>query len=185
MPRSRILSREVRRNAASRRGIQVRFCVIAALFWAAASPFTAGTSGALSRDVPRAIDGPTIGVRLLDVPAHDANDPRARLYIVDHVTPGTVLHRRIEITDSGTSARVAVYPDAATITRGSFLGANGHTINDLASWTSIAPHSLDLQAGSSADVTVDIAVPHDASTGERYGVVWAELDRLTPRRAAA
>jgi hypothetical protein len=60
------------------------------------------------------------------------------------------------------------------ITKGSFLGANGHTASDLTSWTSVAPRSVDLPANRNADVTISIAVPGDAPAGERYGVVWAE-----------
>jgi hypothetical protein len=164
----------VQRLAVSHRRIPVKTSVAAALVWAVGFSATAGASGGLRGTDPGVIDSPSIGVRLVDVPANDMGDPRARLYIVDHVRPGTVLHRRIEISDRGATAHIVVYPDAAVITKGSFLGANGHTTSDLTSWTSVAPHSVDLPANRNADVTISIAVPGDAPAGERYGVVWAE-----------
>jgi hypothetical protein len=164
----------VQRHAVSPRRIFVKTSVAAALVWAVGFTATAGASGPLPGTFPRVVDGPSIGVRLVDVPANAADDPRAHLYIVDHVRPGTVLRRRIEISDRGAPAHIVVYPDAAVITKGSFLGANGHTTSDLTSWTSVAPRSVDLPANRNADVTISIAVPGDAPAGERYGVVWVE-----------
>jgi hypothetical protein len=117
----------------------------------------------------------SIGVRLVDVPADAGNDPRARLYVVDDLAPGTVIHRRIQISNtSHTSALVALYSAAATIARGTFLGAPARTPNDLSSWTSLTPSAASIAPGSQLTATVTIAVPHDAAPGERYAVVWAE-----------
>ena len=35
----------------------------------------------------------SIGLRLVDAPVSAGNDPRAKLYIVDHLAPGTVIQR--------------------------------------------------------------------------------------------
>ena len=103
-------------------------------------------------------------------------DPRARVYIVDHLAPGTVIHRRIEVSNTTDSvAKVSLYASAASITKGSFVGAPGHTANDLSTWTSVTPAAPDIPAGAKAISTVTIAVPRDAAPGEQYGVVWAEI----------
>ncbi|MDP1793557.1 MAG: hypothetical protein Q8K63_05395 [Acidimicrobiales bacterium] len=41
--------------------------------------------------------GGSISIRLLDAPTNRADDPRAKTYIVDHVSPGTTISRRVEI----------------------------------------------------------------------------------------
>lgn len=117
-----------------------------------------------------------IGVRLLDAPADAGEDPRARLYIVDHLPPGSVISRRIEVTNT-TQAPVSVslYAAGATIDGGHFVGASGHTANDLSTWSSVLPATVNLPGGAGAPVTVTIAVPRDAAAGERYAAVWAEV----------
>lgn len=117
-----------------------------------------------------------IGVRLLDTPTDAGTDPRAQLYIVDHVAPGSVISRRIAVTNTTSqSAAVSTYAAAAWIERGQFVVADGHTPNDLTTWTTVLPAMGDLPAGGAASVTVKINVPADAAAGERYGVVWAEV----------
>jgi hypothetical protein len=120
-------------------------------------------------------DKGAIGVRLVDAPVSAGKDPRALLYIVDHLAPGTVIHRRIEVS-STVPGRVQglVYPAAAAITSGSFRGADGHTPNELSTWTAVAPGKFDLANDGRMTATVTVAVPRDASPGERYAVVWAE-----------
>lgn len=133
---------------------------------------SAGAAGA----APRAPAPGSIGLRLVDIPVSAPDDPRARLYIVDHVAPGTVVERRIEVSNTTTNtAHIVLYPAAATIANGSFLGAAGHIPNDLSSWTSVDPGAYDVPAGGRAMATVTIAVPSDAAPGEQYGVVWAEV----------
>jgi hypothetical protein len=109
--------------------------------WAAgvAPPATVQHAGTARSASPRSasVTGPGgVGVRLLDVPADAANNPRAREYIVDNLTPGTIIHRRIEVSNTTRSElHVAIYPAAATISKGSFVGAPAHTANDLSTWT--------------------------------------------------
>jgi hypothetical protein len=99
---------------------------------------------------------------------------------VDHLAPGTVIHRQIEISNTSSSvADVIVYPAAAAIEKGSFLGAAGHTPNDLSTWTSVTPSSFEIPARGRQTATVTITVPPDAAPGERYAAVWAET-RSTP-----
>jgi hypothetical protein len=141
-----------------------------ALIVAVAAPAGAATA------TPRAVSGGGIGIRLLDAPANAGNDPRARLYIVDHLVPGTVIHRRVEVSNTAASTmHIFLYPAAATIEKGSFLGAGGHIANDVSSWTSVDPSVSDVPAGGSLTAIVTIDVPHDAPPGEQYAVVWAEV----------
>lgn len=117
-----------------------------------------------------------IGLRLLEAPTSAGDDPRARLYVVDHLAPGTVIHRRIEVSNTTASPmRIVLYPAAAAIEDGSFLGAEGHTKNELSTWTSVEPGVSDVPAGGRATASVTIDVPQDAAPGEQYGVVWAEV----------
>lgn len=56
----------------------------------------------------------SVGLRLTEVPASARDDPRAQLYIVDHLAPGTVIHRQIEVSNTtASSQRVALYAAAA------------------------------------------------------------------------
>jgi hypothetical protein len=117
----------------------------------------------------------SIGVQLLDVPLAAYGDPRARLYIIDHLHPGTIIHRRIEISNTTASTvHIVSYPAAATISQGAFVGAAAHTPNELSTWTSVLPGASEVPAGGHAIATVTIAVPRNAPPGEQYSVVWAE-----------
>lgn len=116
-----------------------------------------------------------VGLRLLEAPDEARDDPRAGVYIVDHVAPGTVIERRIEVSNSTPSpASITLYAAAADITDGSFLGAADRTPNELSTWTTVTPEAPVVPAGEDMTATVKIAVPADAAPGEQYGVVWAE-----------
>jgi hypothetical protein len=126
-------------------------------------------------------DAGTVGIRIVDAPSNRADDPRARLYIVDHLAPGTTINRRVEVSnDTGAPQAVQLYAAAADVTDGAFQFGEGRAINDLTRWTTVDPSSLTLAAGQKALATVTIAVPADASEGEQYGVVWAELNAPPP-----
>jgi hypothetical protein len=117
----------------------------------------------------------SIGVRIVDVPQSLAGDPRAGLYIVDHVAPGTRIERHIEVsTTAATAMPIELYPAAATIAGGAFSGAEGRTANDLSSWMSIEPTAVDIPAEGTAAATVTISVPADAAPGEQYAVLWVQ-----------
>ena len=132
---------------------------------------------------PQGSPAGSIGIRLLDAPVADRIDPRARIYVVDHLAPGTTIHRRVQVSNTTTSpAHVTLYAAAATIARGSFLGAAGHMANELSNWTSVQPGSVDVTSGGTATALVTVTVPGNAAPGERYGVVWAEV-RSAPNPA--
>ena len=125
----------------------------------------------------------SIGIRLVAAPANSRSDPLGRGYVVSRLAPGASIHRRVEVVNGTASvADVAVYPAAAVLRDGQFGFAPGHNANELTSWTSVARPALRLEPGASAFETVTITVPKEASAGERYAVIWAEVS--TPARAA-
>ncbi len=74
-------------------------------------------SAMASTQLPAAPQPQGFGVRLVDVPLSEANDPRALHYIVDYLPNGTVIHRRI-LGRSSSWTRVHTTPVAsATSTR--------------------------------------------------------------------
>jgi hypothetical protein len=141
--------------------------LLAVVFAATASSATAAKPGSL-------------GLQLLDVPATAQLDPRARLYIVDHLAPGSRITRRVQVSNAtGSTLGVRLYAAAASIARGAFVGAAGHQRNEVSSWTTIRPGAARIAAGDRRTAHVTIEVPSDAAPGERYGVVWAET-RTSP-----
>ena len=137
----------------------------------------AAATGALARPAQAAAGpGPdSFGIRLVDVPTSEADNPRALRYIIDHLGPGTTIRRRILVENLGPrAARITVYPDAATISGGSFIGDAGETRSDLTTWITTDRHAVVLGPHANTMVTVTIRVPRDASSGERYGVIWAQ-----------
>jgi hypothetical protein len=118
----------------------------------------------------------SIGIALTEAPTNRANDPRARTYIVDHVAPGSTISRKVKVSnDTDAQQAIDTYAAAATISGGEFRFGDGHARNELTTWTSVEPSTATYAPGESKLVTVTIAVPKDASEGERYGVVWASV----------
>lgn len=145
--------------------------VLFAVFAGSTRPANAETSSTSGRAI---VGG--IGLRLVDVPRSELSDPRARLYIVDHLSAGTVIERGIEVSNTtGSSVSVALYAAAATIADGSFFGTAGRTPNELSKWTSVSPSGASIPAGGHIMAKARIAVPRTASSGERYGAVWAQV----------
>jgi hypothetical protein len=122
-----------------------------------------------------------IGMRLLDVPANLAEDPRARVYIVDHVAPGTTIQRRAQVANkTHHSVQLSLYVGSATIGGGAFIPADDQDPTDLTSWTSLSRSQVTLPPGSRRTVMATIRVPSTASKGERYGVIWASTTAGPP-----
>lgn len=152
---------------------------LALLTAAALTPFT-GVSGT----PPAAAGRPgrdSVGIRLAEAPVEARSDPRARRYIVDHLPPGTVIHRRIEVSNtSDAPVQVALYAAAAAIDRGVFSFSDGRIPNELSAWTSVSPRVLSLAPRSHSPATVTVTVPGRATAGERYAVIWAEAADEVP-----
>lgn len=117
----------------------------------------------------------SIGIRLLELPANRFGDPRAQIYIVDHLAPGAVIKRHVLVTNSSPEPQhIEVFPGAASIDDDAFNELPGRATNELTSWISLNRTAVDLPPGGSEKVLVTIAVDPIAATGERYGVIWAE-----------
>jgi hypothetical protein len=158
------------------RGLLATAALIAA---SVGAPVSVSTAAQVA--IARGAAAGSIGVQLLDVPLTAYADPRARLYIIDHLHPGTTIHRRIEISNTTTSTvHIVSYPAAATISQGAFVGATAHTPNELSTWTSVLPGAFEVPPDGHAIATVTIAVPRNAPPGEQYGVVWAETRSPAP-----
>jgi MYXO-CTERM domain-containing protein len=118
---------------------------------------------------------PGLGVKLLQGPADSADDPRTHEYIVDHLAPGTTISRQIGFSNGESEpSDLSFYAAAADIHDGRFVPGAGHAANELTSWTTFSPTSATLAPGEILPVTVTIAVPPDATAGERYAAALAE-----------
>jgi hypothetical protein len=112
---------------------------------------------------------------LVDAPVIRRKDPRARSYIVDHLAPGTIVHRRIQITNvSARAQHIDLYAAAADIKQNRFIFAPGRTPAELTTWTSLDRRYVDLAPHGNAVVKATIRVPKSAWRGERYAVIWAQ-----------
>ena len=116
----------------------------------------------------------SVGIRLMNAPVSERANPRARIYIIDHLAPGTTIHRRIQVDNTSRSAiHLSVYAAAAVIAHGQFLFAPGRQQNLMTTWVHLSRPALRLGAGRDAQEAVTIRVPRNAPPGEQYGVIWA------------
>jgi hypothetical protein len=139
----------------------------------ASSPVASAATSARVSVAPGSQGG--FGVRVVDVPVSEADNPRALRYIIDYLPTQTVIHRRILIANQETrTAHFSVYADAAHITDGLFTGYNGSTRNELSKWISVQHPSVTLAAGTSVMDRITIKVPRGATRGEHYGVIWVQ-----------
>jgi hypothetical protein len=130
---------------------------------------------AASAQAPAPTPPPGIGAGLLQGPADNLDDPRTHEYIVDHLAPGTTISRQIGFSNGDAEpADLSFYAAAADIHDGGFVPGAGHAANELTSWTTFSPTSATVAPGETLPVTVTIAVPSDASAGERYAAALAE-----------
>jgi len=125
----------------------------------------------------------SFGLRLVDVPVSEADNPRALRYIIDYLPTGATIHRRILISNGeAQTARFTVYADAAHIAGGLFSGDAGATRSELTTWVRVQHPVVTLAAGESAMDMITIRVPRGATRGEHYGVVWVQqAAKVRPR----
>jgi hypothetical protein len=134
-------------------------------------------SPAVAAPTPQAKTSPGgIGVRAVTVAPGPSSNPLARLYIIDRLAPGTNLSRGVEVSNSTRDvADVAVYVAGASVDRAGFKFSPGRDKDELSSWTSVSRDVLRLQPRTDALETITLRVPKDASSGEKYAVVWAQV----------
>jgi hypothetical protein len=145
----------------------------------------AGAILALVQVVPalaqRGVPEGSIGIRLLEAPRHLADDPRARLYIIDHLDQGDTIRRRIEVSSGLDHVMpLRLYAAGAVVSDSAFRFLDGQTQNELSSWITVDPTSVELSPHGSATALVTIDVPEDAQDGERYAVIWAQTPPSSP-----
>jgi len=153
----------------------VRRSISAIMLTLAAGILSPAASAAAAARLPAAPQPQEFGVRLVDVPVSEADNPRALRYIIDYLPTGTVIHRRILIMNTEAQrARFTIYPDAANIANGLFTGYAGETENELTRWISVQHPAVTLAPGASAMDMITITVPAGATRGEHYGVIWVQ-----------
>ena len=144
---------------------------------AAALAVTAGLlvgtgPGGLAQSEPAA-PRPGITVRLLDAP-RETPDPRARVAIVDTVTPASTWTWRVEFSNGDPEPLpLSVYAADASATS-EWLVQPGRGTSELASWISTSPQEVVVAPGGREVIDVTIAIPANATGGERYAAVMAE-----------
>ncbi len=146
-----------------------------AVLWLAAMASAVATGPAAAAAGPHPPKLGSIGIQLMNAPVSERANPLARIYIIDHLAPGTTIHRRIQVANSSRSAaHLTVYPAAASIAHGQFLFAPGHKQNLMTTWVHMSRPVLPLAAGQRGREVVTIRVPRNAPPGEQYGVIWAQ-----------
>ncbi len=138
---------------------------------------TAGGSASAGVKPPRN----HIGMRLVDAPVSERADSRAWRYIIDHLPPGAVIHRRVEVSNTTSSLQhLSLYAAGGSIRHQSFQFAPGRSPNELSTWVTPDRHEVTLAPRGTAMVRTTIAVPADAAPGERYAVIWAQAAKSAP-----
>jgi hypothetical protein len=118
----------------------------------------------------------SISIKLLQLPVSASSDPRAHEYIIDHLAPGTVIHRQFQVADVGaTGIQMSVYAAAASISGGTFHFAPGDTQDEMTTWVSVSRPVLRLKPHQRVTEVATIAVPPAATRGDQYGVIWAQV----------
>ena len=70
--------------------------------------------------IGQAATGPQnqFGIKLLEAPQSEAGDPRADIYIIDHLNPGATIHRNFQVSNTGSNqVTLHLYPGAASVAR--------------------------------------------------------------------
>ncbi|HUR77119.1 MAG TPA: hypothetical protein VMZ22_04160 [Acidimicrobiales bacterium] len=118
----------------------------------------------------------SISIGLAEAPTNRADDPRAKVYIVDHVKPGTTISRRVKVTNSTDATQsIETYAAAASVRNGEFRFGDGRAVNELTTWTKVETPADAYAPGEEKLLAVTIKVPDNASEGERYAVIWASV----------
>jgi hypothetical protein len=118
----------------------------------------------------------SVSLTLVGAGTADHGDPRAPLYVIDHVHPGDRLVRRIRLGNTSSApVSVRLSPAAASVGGGTFHALDDAATNELTRWTTTSPRVVRVPAGRTRQATVTIAVPAGTGAGERYGVVWAAV----------
>jgi hypothetical protein len=140
-----------------------------------AGALVAPASRVSAQEPPPASDGAGLGIRLLEAPVSERDDPRARIYVIDHVRAGTTVTRRIGVTnDTPNAMHTKLYVAPAAIDDGAFIVGAPDDPGELGEWATMSPADAELSPRQSTEVTLSIAVPAGTEDGEYYGGAVAE-----------
>ncbi len=116
---------------------------------------------------------PGLGVRLVDAPIALREDPRAQIYVVDHLPQGATIVRHVDVSN-GTDSPLEVNLLAAPASvEGGWNVPPDDGRSEIGAWTSVEPPQVTLAPNERRRVRLTIAVPPEAGGGERYGVLLA------------
>ena len=163
------LSRDVRAaGAPSRRVMRRMRCLAALALTAVVAAPAASTTRRSTRGPRRVAAASDCGSSTRRSPPATIRERGCTSWITSR--PGTVIHRRIEVsnTTASTAARRPVPRGGLHRRRARFSGADGHTPNDLSTWTSVAPGASDLARRRARDCHRDHRRP--ARRGPRGAV---------------
>lgn len=126
---------------------------------------------------------PGLGIGMLDIPAYQQGDPRAANAMVDAALPGATVVRTFRVSNlTGEARPVDVYVGPARIEpqpKG-FTDLPRGEQNELTAWSSVDKSRMDMALNEQQTITLTIKVPDDATEGERYAVLWAEMEGTNP-----
>ena len=129
----------------------------------------------VSAQTPQPHKDTGLGIQLLEAPVSERDDPRARVYVIDHVRAGASFTRKLGVTnDTPNPLHTDLYVAPAAIDDGTFIVGARTDKGEVASWGKIDPTSADLKPRETRDVTLHIDVPANAADGEYYGGAVAE-----------
>jgi len=103
-------------------------------------------------------------------------------FIYRNVTPGTTLHTYVGITNySNVPVTFAVYPaDAVNTSTGGFdVVRQGQQSVGVGVWTKLARSTVTVPAGIEENIPVTIDVPTNATPGDHYGGIMAQISSST------
>ncbi|MEA3055104.1 MAG: hypothetical protein QOD30_536, partial [Actinomycetota bacterium] len=111
----------------------------------------------VSAQTPQPHKDTGLGIQLLEAPVSEKDDPRARVYVIDHVRAGASFTRRLGIVnDTPNPMHTELYVAPAAIDGGSFVVGARTDTGELATWGTMTPPSADLKARETRDVTLHI-----------------------------
>ncbi|SCG70469.1 hypothetical protein [Micromonospora humi] len=125
-----------------------------------------------------------IGVQLLEATRGRRDDPRASIYLIDHVNPGTRMTRRFAVTNTSSGPqRIRLSVGPAEIKENEFVPADDPRANELPEWVTVNRSSFVAPPDSTTELRATVAVPPNAPRGERYGAIWAAVTSRQKDRA--
>ncbi|GGM03575.1 MULTISPECIES: hypothetical protein [Micromonospora] len=123
----------------------------------------------------------SIGIQLLEASADRHDDPRAKVYIVDHMKPGTEMTRRFAVTNtSPRPQRITMSVGTAEIRDNKFVPSTDPQVNELPEWVRIDQPAFVAPPHSTTTLRATVKIPPSAPRGERYGVIWASVASAAP-----